>query len=545
MRRWITATGLTLCLLLTVATLGDTQGRGLYLRDACTVITNPVTGWTGCLDSTRGAWLNYDGTGWQSDVARATEVYNVKDPRFGAIGNGTTNDRAALAAADTAATAGTNGGTILFPPGTYKVSSALTFSSDVTLWFMRGAIIQPDSGITVTVSTCPQAGPQQIFGGSGTVTFAAAACDQAWAVWWGAFGDGTNAATAINAALTAINAAGGGDVRLEAGRTYTTTATVNLRAKTRLVAGGGPAWANTAAVIQPSSAVSIGVGTAAELKAVAIESITIDMVNMPVGAIGLQWDSVWNSVARRIGIFNLPDATAVGFDIVSTSASALYNLVDTIDIGTGGAPDQGIGFRTRRTGTGRVNALTVINARVANMTTGYSLNNSGSGNVFINCNAEGNSGDGVYIAATSAGDAAVQWIGGEVSGNGDYGFDGSTGRLRRQGVLMSTNTTGDVNAAGFTNNLLMVGVYEGAASLNFGNTVSGSYSDLTITGVTGAADTHRVALGIPNAAIVAAATGYYAWVSSADTVTVRFWNASGADQNPAAGTFRVSVFSGF
>jgi hypothetical protein len=51
--------------------------------------------------------------------------YNVKSPIYGATGNGTTDDTAAIKAAVAAAVAAGNGGTIYFPAGTYLVSSTI------------------------------------------------------------------------------------------------------------------------------------------------------------------------------------------------------------------------------------------------------------------------------------------------------------------------------------------------------------------------------------------------------------------------------------
>lgn len=76
------------------------------------------------------------------------------------------------------------------------------------------------------------------------------------------------------------------------------------------------------------------------------------------------------------------------------------------------------------------------------------------------------------------------------------------------------------------------------ATLNFDLTAVAS-QDLTVT-VTGAVDGDSVALGVPNAAITAD-TIFWAWVSAADTVTVRAMRIAGTP-NPASGTFRVSVF---
>jgi hypothetical protein len=49
-----------------------------------------------------------------------------------------------------------------------------------------------------------------------------------------------------------------------------------------------------------------------------------------------------------------------------------------------------------------------------------------------------------------------------------------------------------------------------------------------------------VALGVPNAAVVANTT-YTAWVSADNTVTVRFNNYDNADKNPVSATFKVTV----
>jgi hypothetical protein len=79
----------------------------------------------------------------------------------------------------------------------------------------------------------------------------------------------------------------------------------------------------------------------------------------------------------------------------------------------------------------------------------------------------------------------------------------------------------------------------GSATLNFPSTTTLLSADLTIT-VTGAADGDVVSLGVPNAA-VNANTSYSAWVSAANTVTVRFNNYSSGAVDPASGLFKVFV----
>ncbi len=80
------------------------------------------------------------------------------------------------------------------------------------------------------------------------------------------------------------------------------------------------------------------------------------------------------------------------------------------------------------------------------------------------------------------------------------------------------------------------------AVLDFPSTTASNSSILTFT-LNGAVDGDVVALGVPNAA-TNGNTAYYAYVSAANTITVRFLNnnpALGAAIDPVSATFRVSV----
>lgn len=78
------------------------------------------------------------------------------------------------------------------------------------------------------------------------------------------------------------------------------------------------------------------------------------------------------------------------------------------------------------------------------------------------------------------------------------------------------------------------------ATLDFADTAPGATTDLTIT-VTGAADGDAVHIGTPNGS-TASNSLYTAWVSAANTVTVRFANIQTVGNiNPASGTFRAVV----
>ena len=82
-------------------------------------------------------------------------------------------------------------------------------------------------------------------------------------------------------------------------------------------------------------------------------------------------------------------------------------------------------------------------------------------------------------------------------------------------------------------------ILRSSAALDFPAITAPNTADLTIT-VTGAALGDEVFLGVPNGSVTAA-TSFTAWVSAANTVTVRAAALAGTP-NPASGTFKVTVF---
>lgn len=78
------------------------------------------------------------------------------------------------------------------------------------------------------------------------------------------------------------------------------------------------------------------------------------------------------------------------------------------------------------------------------------------------------------------------------------------------------------------------------ATLAFPSTAAGSKSDLTIT-LTGAVSGDSVSLGVPAGSVPANGT-FFAWVSTSNTVSVRFSNPDPLTAyQPASGTFKVSI----
>lgn len=77
------------------------------------------------------------------------------------------------------------------------------------------------------------------------------------------------------------------------------------------------------------------------------------------------------------------------------------------------------------------------------------------------------------------------------------------------------------------------------ATLNFPSVAGQSFQDLTIA-VAGAVPGDAVGLGVPIEAVTAGLV-YSAWVSAADTVTVRAHNYTAGAIDPASGTFKATV----
>jgi len=95
------------------------------------------------------------------------------------------------------------------------------------------------------------------------------------------------------------------------------------------------------------------------------------------------------------------------------------------------------------------------------------------------------------------------------------------------------NLEKEINALIAANNL------EATATLNFGSTATLACTDLTVT-LTGAVLGDIVSLGIPHVSMPAGGS-YSAWVSAANTVTVRYCNNTAGSLDPASGTFKVSI----
>lgn len=145
-------------------------------------------------------------------------IINVKI--YGAVGDGTTDDTAAINSAISAA----SNKSLLIPPGTYRIASSITVPSNVKIWFSNDAKISVDSGKTLTVNGQLVAERYQIFTGDGTVNIIQGACDEVYPEWWGAVGNGTtDDTTALQKCITCASTLGNVKVVKLGEKTYKIT----------------------------------------------------------------------------------------------------------------------------------------------------------------------------------------------------------------------------------------------------------------------------------------------------------------------------------
>lgn len=109
---------------------------------------------------------------------------NVDIRLFNVKGDGVTDDRAAFAAAAVAA----NGGELVILPGTYKISSDISFDENIVM--EHGALWSIDAGITVTFTGAFSAPEVKVFSGDGNVDFSSAqVIREPIPIWWGVNAD--------------------------------------------------------------------------------------------------------------------------------------------------------------------------------------------------------------------------------------------------------------------------------------------------------------------------------------------------------------------
>ncbi|HPS16757.1 MAG TPA: hypothetical protein PKY41_06000, partial [Bacteroidales bacterium] len=256
-------------------------------------------------------------------------------------------------------------------------------------------------------------------------------------------------------------------------------------------------------------------------------------------------------------------STANSGDEITTSGNISTSGTGTIT--SAGLLTASKGF----TATGADISLNVSSNFNTNINTGTSTGNVTIGNSLNNINFPKLNASSVVLTDASKNLTSIATLsianggtnstanptnGGIAYGNGSaYNFSaaGSTGQiLQSAGASSPTWSTATYPATAGTKGNLLVSdgtnfvstplLLSASAALDFPKTDKLSSSDLTIT-VTGATVGDVVAIGVPNSAAIAN-TCYTAWVSAANTVTVRFNNYNNnTAQDPAYDTFKVTI----
>ena len=225
-------------------------------------------------------WKRGDGvTAWTALAYYQPDWADISSkPSFlatGVVGDGTTDDRAAFASSDTSATVSNL--PLMLLPGTYRVASDLTITSPV--WFITGAIIKPDSGVTVTLAGgIAVAPPSQIFDNSSAGGFVIKKLSAPIAVeWFGAKGDGVADDTApIQAAINTCQESGGGVVLLRSGK-FGISAPLNITKNGVKLLGSGVDVTYLAVISNTFSTgqCALNINSASTLMAIQVSDMTI------------------------------------------------------------------------------------------------------------------------------------------------------------------------------------------------------------------------------------------------------------------------------
>lgn len=132
------------------ATLDDIVAQLAALGLTGVVSLPDVTGSRAAVFNSSRQLISSGATSDELNRLSGAKVFNVKSPQFGAVGDGVTNDLAAVQAAIDAAVSGSE---IEFPPGTYKISGSLAVTNKSLRFIGRGVTLLGDGSDYVINAT--------------------------------------------------------------------------------------------------------------------------------------------------------------------------------------------------------------------------------------------------------------------------------------------------------------------------------------------------------------------------------------------------------
>jgi hypothetical protein len=282
----------------------------------------------------------------------------------------------------------------------------------------------------------------------------------------------------------------------------------------------------------PAYKIDVNSGTSTSLSAL---RLITSATSGSTGSSSLVIDNttVTSNIGNSYGILMKTNASATGFyvtnsGILGVQRSLINNLQSTLSA---------LSVTTERTSGSSGQSLVDINSSTitGNIGSSYAfrVNTQANSHTFAILN-NGNVG----IGQTTPTAVLHLKTGTATASTAPLKFTSGTNLTTAEAGAMEFNGTNLFFSPSTTRHTVNHGL-TGSATLDFPSTTTLLSADLTIT-VTGAADGDVVSLGVPNAA-VNANTSYSAWVSAANTVTVRFNNYSSGTVNPASGSFKVFV----
>ncbi len=252
---------------------------------------------------------------------------------------------------------------------------------------------------------------------------------------------------AIQNAINAAAQEGGGNVILPSG-SYITESKLVMKANV-CFSGVGRAIQDPPSIIVPTSDVQIAI-QGYRTKGFEISHLGIDMSNMGDNSYGIYFQGVWTSKIDDVRIIGLTGNRSRAIELRAMAKNTptfgtLWNRISDVYI-FGHGEGKGVVLNVdtlENPPATRTNATTLTNVTVHSLNRGFYLNKTGSGTLFINCGAENNTGDGMYVGTISSSQGAfVKILGGEFSSNGNFDIAG-TGKVVLFGTV-APNTGANV-----------------------------------------------------------------------------------------------------
>jgi hypothetical protein len=296
----------------------------------------------------------------------------------------------------------------------------------------------------------------------------------------------------------------------------------------------------TAMDANTTGAVNVAIGAAA------LQSNKIGTYNMAIGSLALQ--NVNNDQNTAIGFGALNGTT--GYGNIGIGFAAQYDK-------TTGNEDVAIGLFAGRYQVSGGSSVTSSSNSVYIGTAAYPGKNNASNIIVIGHSAVGNGDNTTTIGNSSTTatyiPAGKLRIGNTTAPTATLHLPAGTSSANTAPLKFTSGTPTTTPEAGAVewdgSNLFVTNSsasrrtvnqgLTGSTFLQFGTTAAQTSKDLTVT-VTGASDGDVVSLGVPNGAVHANSC-YTAWVSAANTVTIRFNNYSSASIAPGNYEFKIFV----